>query len=161
MLPFSPISRLAAETRETLRRLAPAREGALAVFTETPTVSLVRVSNIVASDRDVTLNITLEPDAGIGFSNPEKRSTDIGSVWELLDVSFIEWSCAPYINWHLLSDPALYTSIQEPSRTSPPRAANPPSSISSTPWVTRPALALRLAQVARGASPTPAVKGCP
>ena len=113
MLPNDPFARLAEQTRQRFLRLAPAREGALAVFTESPTVSLVRVRDIVASDSEATLRITLEPDAGIGFRNPEQHSADIGSPWANLDVSTLEWSSAPYSNWHLLFDPALYTSVRE------------------------------------------------
>ena len=113
MLPTSPLSRLDEQTRVSFLPRAAAREGALAVFTERPAFCLVRVSNIAVAASGFELRITLEPDAGLGFGNPERRFADIGAVWNGFYSDDLEWQSFPYANWYLYFDPALCATIRE------------------------------------------------
>jgi hypothetical protein len=86
-------------------------EGALALFIEGKTVSLVRVSGIKADSWGVRFKIACVMTEGLGTLGPDRRECELAASWDCFSQSRAQWK-AHYVNWQLLFDASFISEIQ-------------------------------------------------
>ena len=87
--------------RQSFPAIAATCEGALAILMESPTATLVRVSNIRADDWGVTVTITCVPLPGMrGLGRQQIDCCDISAAWGIFSANTASWY-AQYCPWQL------------------------------------------------------------
>jgi len=87
--------------QQSFPAIATKCEGALAIFTERPDATLVRVSNIRADDWGVKATITCVPLPGMSRLGEEQTDRcDISASWEIFFGDSVSWH-ASYVPWQL------------------------------------------------------------
>ena len=87
--------------RQSFPAIAAKCEGALAILMESPTATLVRVSNIRADDWGVTVTITCVPLPGMrGLGRQQIDCCDISAAWGIFSANTASWY-AQYCPWQL------------------------------------------------------------
>ena len=97
--------------RRLFVELAEKAEGSIAVFTENPVATCVRVSNIVFDERGVKLRVDRLPAPGLGALRGAKDCCGLSASWETLSSCSKEWYAA-YCAWRLIFDPRLVSAFR-------------------------------------------------
>ena len=86
-------------------------EGALALFIEGKTVSLVRVTAIKGDSWGVRCKIACVMTEGLGTLGADKAECELRAAWDCFSQSKAHWK-AHYVNWQLFFDALFITEIQ-------------------------------------------------
>jgi hypothetical protein len=90
--------------RRLFADIAEKAEQSIAVFTENPVATCVRVSHIVTDEWGVKLRIDRVSEPGLGPLRTAKDCCGLSTSWENLQASSKEWYAA-YCAWRLIFDP--------------------------------------------------------
>jgi hypothetical protein len=97
--------------RRLFAEMAPKYDGALAVYTDNPAATCVKVSYITYDDWGMKLRIDRVAKAGMGPLRSGKECCAISATWETLFSCPKEWYAA-YCPWRLLFDPPLVAAFE-------------------------------------------------
>ena len=86
-------------------------EGALALFIDGKTVSLVRVTGIKGDSWGVRCKISCVMTEGLGTFGLDQPECELGSSWDCFTQSRTHWKAA-YVNWQLFFDALFISEIQ-------------------------------------------------